>query len=189
MYALLSSSKNDGAAAGQYLIFHISDLAYTTYIADGVRKVTVSERQSGAPAQGVKVAFYEQNYNPGIRRYDYIKSGEYQTDSKGNVSVSGKLERNFKIVISRGNDILDLNRYHYNYGGTENNEFNFAEFYTDRSIYRPGQTVFYKTILLHRDKNQIPSIIPNETVEIIFRDANYQEISRQKLKSNEFLPP
>ena len=186
LYALLSSSKNDGAAAGQYLIFHISDLAYTTYIADGVRKVTVSERQSGAPAQGVKVAFYEQNYNPGIRRYDYIKSGEYQTDSKGNVSVSGKLERNFKIVISRGNDILDLNRYHYNYGGTENNEFNFAEFYTDRSIYRPGQTVFYKTILLHRDKNQIPSIIPNETVEIIFRDANYQEISRQKLKSNEF---
>lgn len=64
--------------------------------------------------------------------------------------------------------------------------YRFAEIFTDRSIYRPGQSIYYKAILLKNDKLQIPSILSGETVDVIFRDANYQEISRQSLKSNDF---
>ena len=184
-YALIAGNKN-GNTTRQYLFFTVSDLAYTTFLADGVRYVDVSDRTTGAPVSGARVTMYEQEYNPGRRRYDFRLAGEYTTDAKGRVRVSDKLERNFRITVTKGKDELDLHRYHYNYGRTENNEFRFAEFYTDRSIYRPGQVVFFKAILLHSDNNRIPSILAKEQVEVVFRDANYQEVSRQKLTSNDF---
>ncbi|MBK8515917.1 MAG: hypothetical protein IPL55_06405 [Saprospiraceae bacterium] len=102
------------------------------------------------------------------------------------MTINNHLEQNIKIKLSYKKDILDLNQYHYNYKRYENRETNFAEFFTDRSIYRPGQIVFFKAILLKKDKNQIPSILPNKSVDVILRDANYQEIAKQSLVSNDF---
>jgi len=57
--------------------------------------------------------------------------------------------------------------------------------FTDRSLYRPGQTVFFKAVCTHV-KGDDHSIVAGKTVELVLRDANRREISRQVLKTNEF---
>lgn len=183
-YALLVQSKDK--TIKQYLIFHVSDLSYSTFLADGKRTFVVSERISGLPVKGAKLIVSTQNYNPNTRRYDIAQSGEYLTNSNGKVIITSTYDRNFKVIISKGKDVLDLFQHHYNYSQGEPHEYKFAEFYTDRAIYRPGQVVFFKAILLKNDDKQVPSLLKSESVNILFRDANYQEIAKLSLTSNDF---
>jgi len=185
-YAILVTSSVKDEEVFQYVVFHISDLSYASFSADKKRIFLVSNRKTGQPVKGVTVTLHQQKYNPSNRRYDFIKTGTYTTDNNGKVIVSELQERNVKVILQLKKDVLDLNQFHYNYNRHDPDVYRFAEIFTDRSIYRPGQSIYYKAILLKNDKLQIPSILSGETVDVIFRDANYQEISRQSLKSNDF---
>jgi uncharacterized protein YfaS (alpha-2-macroglobulin family) len=183
-YALLVESKDKNIK--QYLIYHVSDLSYTSYLVDGKRTFLVSHRVTGQPLKNVKVALFQQNYNPNSRKYDFVKSSEFKSNEQGKVIVSDIVDRNLKVIVSKEKDVLDLNQYHYNYNRGENQPYKFAEFFTDRSIYRPGQIVYFKAILLSNDVKQVPSILKNENVIVVFKDANYQEIATLNLTSNDF---
>jgi uncharacterized protein YfaS (alpha-2-macroglobulin family) len=185
-YAAIVRSTDKNKEVFQYVVFHISDLAYTSYMSNEARTFIVSNRTSGKAIKGANVTLYYQQYNPSSRKNENIKSEKYTTDSDGKVKVNGLTDKNTKVVIEYKKDILDLNQYHYNYNRYTPEPYKFAEIFTDRAIYRPGQTVFFKAILLENDQNQVPSILANKNVDITFKDANYQEISKLSLKSNEF---
>jgi len=60
-------------------------------------------------------------------------------------------------------------------------------FFTDRSIYRPGQTVHYKGICLNVDQAKDNyQVLKGETVTVVFQDPNGKEIARQKHRANEY---
>lgn len=185
-YAVIVRSTDKGNEVFQYVVFHISDLAYTSYSANEKRTIIVGDRISGKAVKGANVTLYYQQYNPASRKNENIKSEKYTTDDHGKVVVNGLVDKNTKVVIEYKKDILDLNQYHYNYNRYTPEPYKFAEIFTDRAIYRPGQTVYFKAILLENDEKQVPSILANKNVEVNFKDANYQEISKLSLKSNEF---
>ena len=57
--------------------------------------------------------------------------------------------------------------------------------FTDRSIYRPGQTVYFKTIFVQKkQKNSKPFI--NEYVQITLKDTNGQNVKTLDLKLNNY---
>ena len=59
--------------------------------------------------------------------------------------------------------------------------------FTDRSLYRPGQTVHFKGIVLSVDAaNNKYNTLSNQTVSVEFRDINGQVIETKALKSNDF---
>lgn len=60
-------------------------------------------------------------------------------------------------------------------------------FFTDRSIYRPGQTIQYKglSVRMDRVKNGYRAEAKHE-VEVIFADGNGQEIQRRKHRCNDY---
>ena len=61
-------------------------------------------------------------------------------------------------------------------------------FFTDRSLYRPGQTIQYKGICIQRRsaERQLHTIA-NRAVTVIFQDPNGKEIARQQVvKSNDY---
>lgn len=60
-------------------------------------------------------------------------------------------------------------------------------FFTDRSIYRPGQTIHYKGLCVsyHQGKNEYQTLA-NTAVTVVFNDPNGQEISRRDHRTNEF---
>lgn len=60
-------------------------------------------------------------------------------------------------------------------------------FFTDRAIYRPGQTIQYSGICVNADpKAGKYHVIADETVEVAFRDANGREITRATHRTNAF---
>ena len=60
-------------------------------------------------------------------------------------------------------------------------------FFTDRSLYRPGQTIRYKG-LLHRVDQEADDYhtIPNRTLTVVFIDSNGETIERQNQRSNDY---
>jgi len=57
--------------------------------------------------------------------------------------------------------------------------------FTDRSLYRPGQTVYYKAVLLKTAVNT-STVVSNKELTFVLRDVNGQEISTQKRNTNAF---
>lgn len=60
-----------------------------------------------------------------------------------------------------------------------------AQIFTDRAIYRPGQTLYFKVINTRREKDS-ESVIPGLKQKITLTDANGQEISSQTFTTNDF---
>lgn len=60
-----------------------------------------------------------------------------------------------------------------------------VDVFTDRSLYRPGQTVFFKAIA-STAKSDGSQVAANKSLEFILRDADYQEVSRLNLTTDEF---
>ncbi|MEA3496558.1 MAG: alpha-2-macroglobulin family protein [Bacteroidota bacterium] len=73
--------------------------------------------------------------------------------------------------------------------GYERSKKDFVKtyFFTDRSIYRPGQTVYFKGIVVKFNHDKTKSeIITNYASAVKFYDVNRQEISKLKVKTNNF---
>ncbi|MCU7617046.1 MG2 domain-containing protein [Chryseobacterium sp. PBS4-4] len=60
-----------------------------------------------------------------------------------------------------------------------------AQIFTDRAIYRPGQTVYFKVINT-KIEQEAESVVSNLKQKIMLKDANNQEVSFQDFTTNEF---
>ncbi|MCO6461364.1 MAG: hypothetical protein J5I59_08165 [Saprospiraceae bacterium] len=143
----------------------------------------VMDRFSGKPLDRVHVDFYKYHYNESKPSLLFSK----ETNIDGMVRFGDLVSQNFLCVFSKEGDTLtDVHSNYYNppYKYKERNIQ--ATFYTDRAIYRPGQIVYFKAVLFQRDDDRVPSILPNKRITITLRDANYNEVSKAVLTSNEF---
>ncbi|MBP7866677.1 MAG: hypothetical protein KA419_12095 [Acidobacteria bacterium] len=62
-----------------------------------------------------------------------------------------------------------------------------AVFFTDRALYRPGQTIYFKTILVRvDDAGRNYTVLPGRPVTVVLRDPNGQEAGRLFLVTNDF---
>lgn len=62
-----------------------------------------------------------------------------------------------------------------------------ATLFTDRAIYRPGQTVYFKSIFIQTDEKRNKKILKNYPFTATLRNVNGQEISTlEKLSTNDF---
>lgn len=96
------------------------------------------------------------------------------------------------IELTTINDTILIQKNYINYVsdylGDDKNDIDFkgkVEFYLDRAIYRPGQTVYYKGIAIQKKKNEI-SVISKTTFKIIVQDANGNDFKEFDVATNEF---
>src|SRR4030095_2356371 len=75
--------------------------------------------------------------------------------------------------------------YTYNPGNSDYTQIT-THFFTDRAIYRPGQTVYFKGIVLETKNQKNPVIKANYPVTVTFFDVNYQKVSSLDLTTNEY---
>ncbi|WP_291131076.1 MG2 domain-containing protein [Flavobacterium sp. UBA7682] len=92
-----------------------------------------------------------------------------------------------KIVVIHQNDTIQvLGNYIRNYYTDYESEIEAkVNFYIDRAIYRPGQTVYFKGIATQMLYNE-QRILPNFLVKVIVEDANGDEFKSFELTTNEF---
>ncbi len=187
---VLSNDSNlkDKSNALQYAFFNVTNIAFANRINDNKKaEFVVTNRKTSEPMAGVKATFYRQNYNSILRRNEETKIGEALTDKNGFVVKPGKGEPRFKTVLSKGDDVLDLNVWSSdvvrNYDSQARKTMSL---YLDRAIYRPGQTIYFKGLAIAYDTKRRPTIITNEKVTVEFRDVNNQEIEKLELRTNEY---
>ncbi len=149
----------------------------------------VVEGASGAPLGGAVVKAYTiKDYNEKL--YKISSSGT--TDTAGCFSLpspSDGSDRRTRIYISdnKGSEYFEPgDSYHY-YEGERERAFQRTMFFTDRSIYRPGQTVHFKGIVIDVDQHrQNYRVIAARKVTVRFRDTNGQEIAKSDFTTNDF---
>lgn len=194
-YLLLCSDHsaflNEGYAM-TYIPFTVSNLAYLMDQHPEEQRIDlwVMDRKSGEPLPAVSVELWEEHRVQGSRRgSEWTFKQSLQTDENGKVSAEQIQSRNvgYQFRIQSGKDQLTANArmYYYRNPSEEQRPEKRTAIFTDRAIYRPGQTVYFKAIVMEK-KGDEHRILPNHTLDVQFRDANNQEVAQLKLTTNEF---
>lgn len=174
--------------AVSFLFIHVSNLSFWTRRDESNQnEFHVVHRKTGEPMNRVKANYFVRNYNSQSRKYEYLDRGEGFTDQDGYLKpVIGNREQ-FEIRWSKGDDALNLEESFSNYFYKHNKrKRRQISFFLDRAIYRPGQTVYFKGLMTEFDLENMPSILPNEKVEVVFYDVNSQEVEKKTFTTNEF---
>jgi len=166
--------------------FHVSNLSYVHQNREGVFEGYVLNRQKGEPVQNANIDVFISKYMPNKRQSEWQKVETLKSDANGFFSLTNG-QSNFSIKVSNGEDVLDLRNSHYNYRKGNERFYNTVNLFTDRAIYRPGQIVYFKGIVLNQSStSRIPKIVADQKVTIKLKDANWQDVSDLTLTSNEY---
>ncbi|MDY0152902.1 MAG: MG2 domain-containing protein, partial [Candidatus Cloacimonas sp.] len=147
----------------------------------------LTNRKTGEPIEAASLKVYQQDYNKITHNYYYKLTWSGTSDARGLVSIPIDNDyRRQRITIQSGSDSLNIFDYY-----SSQNEFNLQQskrclLFTDRSIYRPGQTIYLKGVMYESDGEKYNKLVPATSIEVIFYDVNYQVISRQTLQTNEY---
>lgn len=194
-YVLLLSTGSDFIkdtnilAANNFWVTGISHISRQTE--EGAYDIYVADREEGTPLNGVKASTYYRAYNYTSRQYEN-KAGIVYTSLKDGFIAIPALEKKgrsnaFYIDFQKGKDRFATENYFYQnpYAPNEPRVITTTYFFTDRAIYRPGQTIYFKGIILEKqgDKTSIKKKF-NTTVTIY--DANGQKVSTLSLITNDY---
>jgi len=187
---LVMLSTNDNFSYNrEALTWHITNITNLSCInravEDKVDYFAIS-RFDSRPLPNVDYAIAVNEYNYNTRKYEtkVLKSGK--TDANGSFSYTKPKDfySNLDVTLTQGKDKFSTSQYSYSYYN-EPQSTTRTFFFTDRSIYRPGQTVYFKGITIQTNgKNN--NLLTNSPTTVVFNDVNSQKIAEQNLKTNEF---
>ncbi len=172
-----------------YIVLTYSELGFwQRNLPDGTAEFFVFNRRSGQPLPGVRAEAWVSSYLSVQRKYRDKKVAETLSDQDGHFQFKlPKEQRHFRLKLIHGDDELFSAKNFYSYFyGNERRSYQRSFFFLDRAIYRPGQTVYFKALLLEFDEEEKPRILAGETVTVSLRDVNYQEVAKLKLTSNAY---
>jgi hypothetical protein len=188
-YMLLAGTSpnfdNDQTLIGARLVY-ISNISYLQQKAN----FFVLNRDSGQPLAGANVQVWDSGYDYGSRTYKKQKGPLLVTDGNGYfkkpVRKTPDQRENELLEITHGNDRLFLqDPLQTFYIGDDEDEKPVESVYlfTDRSIYRPGQTVYFKGIA--KNGQQVLNDKTRE-IEVVLYDSNSQEVAKMTRTANEY---
>lgn len=159
---------------------------------DGSYKIVVTNRETGKPIANANVTLIKYEY--GQTREKFIKGTTYLTDLNGMTTVlkaddpfRKKNDGTIYIEVKTEDESLLSNQSFYSYFYPRNNnlERHQITLFTDRAIYRPGQTIYYKGIVV-TSKGKNRDIATNYPVTISLKDVNYQIVDEAQKTTNDF---
>jgi hypothetical protein len=197
-YALIASTNanfilNKNPLAVHFL--HVSALAW-------IRKNNdyfVLNRETGQPVNGAGVQIWYNNYDYNTRKNNKSKGEKLSTDQYGhfslasNSSLTGRpnTQQNIQLEINTSTDRLytEDQVYYIRQPRTvpQDLEKKTSFLFLDRSIYRPGQTVYFKGIVVSRNNmSKTANVASGFKTTIILFDANQQKADSIVVSTNEY---
>lgn len=163
--------------------FTVTDFTYIQrQISEKEGNFYVVDRINGNTIDNVNVSVSFPKWNG--ENYSLADKNNYKTDKNGAFSSSAKNYTNYIYFFEKGDDkYFSSQSSSYYWNNTNVEEKNQLTLFTDRSLYRPNQTVYFKGIAYSTQKQEV---IKNADYEIKLLDANWQEISKKTFRTNEF---
>jgi hypothetical protein len=189
MLTFASSPEMSDAASMPEYYFTVSDLAvFARESSDNRYDFFVVDRTTGAPVTGAEITIYKLPGNWNNSRLAPDKS--IAVNNMGLAVYEKKIQSRdvFYHAVTgndRGSALNRLPSAGYRYSGRSNEPQETISIFTDRGLYRPGQTVYFKAVQVREDAGK-QSVIAGKALELVLRDANNREISKQTLTTNEF---
>jgi uncharacterized protein YfaS (alpha-2-macroglobulin family) len=143
---------------------------------DGIRFL-VTNYKNGEPVKGANVQVY---FNRRIDLGFPNRSGMTNEDGVFHAAVENE---NMQYEVSFNGSYISSSDYIYDYSREEPDYT--VKVLTDRAIYRPGQTVHYKTIAYTGENNDY-TVADNEKVRLVIRNSSYDILEEKELMTNEF---
>jgi uncharacterized protein YfaS (alpha-2-macroglobulin family) len=164
-------------------VFTTTDLAFIQRCeSEKEVKTYVLNRKTGHPVSDVTVTILSSGWDG--KNYTYKNIDKKKSDNKGSFSLINKNSYGLEYFFEKGEDKYfnsSSNLYYSNL--RERNETETVTLFTDRSLYRPGQTVYFKGIA-HLPLKQ--EVLKNKQYEIRLIGADWTEISKKTFTTNEF---
>jgi hypothetical protein len=175
---------------------YVSDLTYLK----NDNHIYILNAVTGKPVENAIVTLWNRYYNAQTNDYTLTELGTYATDNTGHFEMKLPEKQNalsLSFEIAAGNDRIHVTEDNVYYTLRQpgkilpDDEYEKQNtnihFFTDRAIYRPGQDVFFKGILITRDpKTGEAKIISNKTIRLYFRDPNNQVTDSISVTSNAY---
>ena len=193
-YVLLSSNDASFPAKSAIVIansFWKTNISFLSRNSDGNNEIVVLNRDSGQPITGVKVQTYSRSYNSKARKYENKAAEAFVTDKSGMVTIPAgngneRYNQFYLVFSSKGDQLITENYFSgYFYQNDAIRAVVQTHFFTDRAIYRPGQIIFFKGIVLERTGEDV-QLKTNFKTEVGLYDVNGQVVSKQTLTTNDF---
>ncbi|MDR2683712.1 MAG: hypothetical protein LBB64_07580, partial [Dysgonamonadaceae bacterium] len=178
-YLVYSDSVKEETANHQ---FSVSRLATVSKVVDGEREFLVVDRLSGKPVEGARIRFYKRK---GMV-LELAGNETVVTDRLGLATAKNNQDVSF-YQVSSGNDtalIISPVPWISSYK-PDNKSRRILSLFTDRGIYRPGQTVYFKGIAYETGGNAL-DVISGQPYTLTLCDANGKEIASKDFTTNEF---
>jgi len=182
---VVSSKKNLPVFA--YSTIQVTDLVLLESRFENRYRYQLVNRNNGKPIAGADIHFKTRETSTADRNVD-----EHYTSDKDGFIVLDELEGygyDIYATVRHGMDSAVFGAYSlYFYRGDdeEAEDVNVESFlFSDRSIYRPGQTVYFKGILTKTDGKK-SSVLAGQWVEVLLEDVNGSEAGKLRLKSNAY---
>jgi len=169
-----------------YSFVQVSDITLIENIVSGKYLYQVVNRHTGKPLPSATV--HIKNYETG--RYNRLFNKTFTTNDKGQVEFStNQRHSNIVITVSYKTDKAIFGDFYFNKLHKSNSNKNYSEtrtyLFTDRSIYRPGQTVYFKGIVVN-SKNNKANRVEDQKVAVTLKDVNHQNVKILEFTTNEF---
>jgi len=186
-YVLMLKQAGDKDSLLQLNSFAVSNLAYfIRQTPNGKREIRVVNRQTGKLVSGAAVTItYKPNNYGKVKKKPTVYKGV--TDANG-AYLFNRDASNYTVALNYLNDKYHSNTdydYYSSYNNAEKDSVISTYIFTDREIYRPGQTIYFKALQTRR-VNGKSNIIPNTNVVVEFIGAGRKQIASVTLKTNEF---
>ena len=184
-WIIVSSAREDFATSQNQLRalqLSISDLVVVTRVqAHGNDDVRVFDGRDGKPAEGVDVEVWALDWSKG-----HHKTATLRSDVDGRVKLAS-LPGPYFLLTRRGKDVSYDPQTAYLRGHSADPVQGGTLVYTDRSVYRPGQSVAWKIVAYsgrrEAGKYQV-SVGQNVTVSLL--DANGQQVQKLDVKTSAY---
>lgn len=182
IYGVLISDKASFAQEQSIVSASFFQVSSISVVQDGQRGFVLN-RKTGMPIQSARIRFVQPNGRRGGSSANVYTT---QSAADGSFAYTQQIGSEAMRVVS-GKDSLFIRGYFYNNHAPEKRTEQKTFFFTDRSIYRPGQTVFFKGIVVNgRQNGRDNEIVPNHKTTVTFYDANGSKIAGKEFITNEY---
>jgi len=182
---LIKANTNSNTDVFATAHIQVTDLALVESSENESHFYQVINRHDGKPMTNITAELsYSNNQN------DKRLTKSFTTDRFGKFEFSkdNNYYRNVQIKVSSKDDTGYFGDYYINrtYDQNENNDTQYHTYlFTDRSIYRPGQTVYFKGIIT-QSKDRKSSVADDKEITAELHNVNGEKVSELKFVTNEF---
>lgn len=174
--------------------FYVSSISYINNVND----YFVLDRDNGQPLVKATVQLWERKYDYKLSKYIQAKGKLYTTDANGFFRIPKPASENnrnyanynFALEINYNKDHLYIDDYenlYYARGEMVDPKTVKSVFlFTDRSLYRPGQTLFFKGIAISKTGRANSQVLTDYKTKIYLKDVNGQTVDSLSVSTNEF---